>query len=171
MLSRSYRWRDGGEPQNLGFSPGLLDLQQSPPKAPTPILGSTQGPFLPLPHQHQRRQDRSSHRVLDTVPYTVFSRVLAGMCGSQTMNSNVLIFPFSPQETRPSSWLATRRGGSSAGQLMGRSTLMRKALALKLGVSGPAATGCRHPGDVSPGPYTQSKLFWGDSPPTVLKDT
>lgn len=48
---------------------------------------------------------------------------------------------------------------------------MRKALALKLGVSGPAATGCRHPGDVSPGPYTQSKLFWGDSPPTVLKDT
>lgn len=38
---------------------------------------------------------------------------------------------------------------------------MLKALALKLGVSGPAAAGCWHPGDVSPGTYTQSKLFWG----------
>lgn len=47
---------------------------------------------------------------------------------------------------------------------------MPKALALKLGVSEPAATGCWHPGDVSPGPYTQSKLFGGSSP-TVLKDT
>lgn len=47
---------------------------------------------------------------------------------------------------------------------------MLKALALKLGVSEPAATGCWHSGDVLPGPYTQSKLF-GGSPPTVLKNT
>lgn len=112
------------------------------------------------PSAPEETGQRNFHHVLDTVPYTV-SQVLARMCGSQTMSSNVLIFPFSSQETRPSSWLATRRGGSSAGQLMGRSTRMLKALALKLGVSGPAAAGCWHPGDVSPAPYTQSKLFGG----------
>lgn len=136
MFSQSYGWRDGGgpqpTPQNLSFPPGPLDLQQSPPKAPTPVLRSTQGLFLPLLHQHQRRQDRGASTVSWIQSHTLFSQVLAGMCGSQTMSSNVLIFPFSSLETRPSSWLATRKGGSSAGQLMGRNTLMLKTLALKL---------------------------------------
>lgn len=131
MLSQSYSWRDGGGPQPAPQNLSSPTLPHASGSVTVPSQSSHPHPqvhteFIPPTPSLRVRGDRTG-AVSPCPGYSpTCCAFLSGVCGSHEMTSSALTFSFSSQETRPSSWLATRRGESSAGQQKGRRKQVRR---------------------------------------------